>query len=118
MIKAIILIILFAEVTPAQSAPVVRLAAPVTAKEEFSRVVSSRELSDGRLIITDRRENRVALVSFDGKPAVTLSRVGSGPGEYRYAGALVAMPGDSTALADVSNGRWLLFAGGNPGGII
>lgn len=102
----------------AQSAPVVPLKAPVTAKEEFTRIVSSRELADGRLLVTDRRENRIALVSFDGAAAVTLSRIGSGPGEYRTAGALVAMPGDSTALADVSNARWLLFAGGNVGGTI
>jgi hypothetical protein len=101
-----------------QAAPVLELRSPATAADEFSRVVSVRELADGRLLVSDRRDNRIALVAFDGKPATPLGRVGSGPGEYRAAGALVALPGDSTALIDSRNGRWLLFAGGAIAGTV
>jgi hypothetical protein len=118
MIKAIAVGFLFASLTRAQPPLVVLLTNPVTASEEFSRVGSSRELADGRLLVTDQRDNRIALVSFDGTPAQTLSRVGSGPGEYRRTGPLVAMPGDSTALVDGPNGRLLLFSGGKVAGTI
>jgi hypothetical protein len=102
----------------AQAAPALELRPPVTAMEEFTRVVSVRELADGRLLVSDRRDNRVAVLSFDGAPASPLGRTGAGPGEYRAAGALIAMPGDSTALADANNGRYLLFGGPTIGGTI
>ena len=102
----------------AQRASVVALKAPVTAPEEFTRVVSVRELADGRLLASDRRDKRIVLLSFDGRPAVQVGRVGAGPGEYRAAGALIAMPHDSTALIDPGNGRWLVFAGDKIAGTV
>jgi hypothetical protein len=102
----------------AQTAAVVTLKSPDVASQEFTRVVSSRELADGRLLVAEGREKRVMVVAFDGSAAVQLGRVGSGPGEYRTVGRLVSMPGDSTLLADFSNGRWLLFSGATIGGAI
>src|ERR1043165_5082739 len=109
---------LVAKLASAQVAPVVGLKPPTITPGEFPRIVSPRELADGRLLISDKGENRIRLVSFDGKPAIQLGHVGAGPDEYRAAGALVPLPGDSTALIDPRNGRWLIFVGGQIAGAV
>lgn len=96
----------------AQRAPAIRLAsADATLAEEFSQVMSVRELRDGRWLVSDRRENRVVVADFTTGRVVAIARVGSGPGEFRQAGSLFAIAGDSTILEDPGARRWLLLDG-------
>ena len=98
----------------AQAPRAVPLGTPdITSPEEFTRVISVRELSDGRLLVSDRRDNRVVVLDFAGR-ATQIGRVGSGPGEYRSAGLLIPFGGDSTAMFDGPAGRWLILSGDRP----
>lgn len=86
------------------------LVAPVwTAPEGLSMIVAVRELRDGRVLALDRRENRVVLVSSDGKGMSDIGRKGLGPGEYESPVALIALPGDSTAVLDQGPRRMLVL---------
>lgn len=96
----------------AQSAPpTVRLPpASAVATEQFTDVVGIRELEDGRVLIGDRVEKRLAVADADLRAIVTIGREGSGPGEYLAPVGLVALPGDSTLFTDAGR-RWLLLDG-------
>lgn len=77
--------------------------------EEFSEIRSLRELSDGRTLAFDGKENRLMLLDWDAGTSRTISRVGNGPGEYRSVSQLLSMPGDTTALVDGTARRWVLM---------
>jgi hypothetical protein len=81
----------------------IRLGPADSSPDAFSRIVDARELADGRVIIADRRERRLAVVSFSGAPARAIQGVGSG--------TLIRMDGDSTALIEASSGRWVMLKG-------
>lgn len=80
-----------------------------TFAEPFSSVAGLRELQDGRLLVTDRIEQRVALVDLASGSQTDLGRRGEGPGEYEMPGALFAMPGDTTLMIDMLNRRFTLI---------
>jgi hypothetical protein len=61
------------------------------------------------VLVLDRKEQRLVVADFGTGIVVPIGRTGSGPREYRNAAALLALPGDSTLLADVENARWLLL---------
>jgi hypothetical protein len=82
-------------------------------KEPFSRIEPIRELKDGRVLVVDQREVMVKLVDFKSGIVIQVGRIGSGPGEFLFPGQIVALPGDSSALHDARNGRYLLI---NPDG--
>jgi hypothetical protein len=92
----------------AQSAtvPRVELTTPVlTVAADFSQLRGVRELADGRLLVSDRLEQKVlVLTPRDGKSTV-IGRIGEGPVEYRLPTAIYATPGDSSLLIDDGNGR-------------
>jgi hypothetical protein len=96
----------------AQNAPSIKLK-PATAKldEEFTSIVSVRELSDGRVLISDGRENRIVVADFTTGAVAQIGRTGSGPGEYQSAGVLYPIGGDSTLMIDLRGARWNLFDG-------
>src|ERR1043166_2223943 len=73
-----------ATAAPAAAAQVARLAPPTaTLAEEFSAIRGVRELADGRLLVSDYLDERVALVDLDrGTLLVRVTR-GGGPGEAR-----------------------------------
>jgi len=71
----------------------------------FSQVAGARELPDGRLLLTDRIEDRVVIADLATGRLTPVGRPGSGPAEYRRPGRLVPMPGDSTLLIDEGNER-------------
>ena len=73
--------------------------------EPFSSVNGLRELSDGRLIVSDRTERVVRVVDMTTGDSRVVGRSGDGPGEYRMPGTLLPMPGDSTMLSDIRNMR-------------
>lgn len=77
--------------------------------EEFSDLVTMRELSDGRVLLFDRGEERLAVVDFATGGITNISRQGRGPGEYGTIVAIHALGGDSTLADDME--RWLILDG-------
>lgn len=78
--------------------------------EPFSQVAGARELADGRLVVSDRVEDRVVVVDPRSGALTRVGRAGSGPAEYRRPGRLMPMLGDSLLLADEGNERLLVIA--------
>ena len=75
--------------------------------EPFSCISGLRELSDGRVIISDVREKTVQLIDLRTGKTTKIGREGQGPGEWATPQALFALPGDTTLLWDPQNGRFL-----------
>jgi hypothetical protein len=83
--------------------------------EPFTNIGGIRELKDGRVIVSDMRDKTLQLVDLKGS-ATKIGREGSGPGEYNLPGRLVPLPGDSTALFDMGNQRYMMIhPDGKPG---
>ena len=82
--------------------------------EPFSSVTGIRELSDGRLLVSDRIEQTISFVDLESGTAQPVGRVGAGPGEYRMPGMLLPLRADSTLLMDVGNMRMTVIG---PNGI-
>jgi hypothetical protein len=72
---------------------------------DFTQIRGTRELSDGRVIISDRLDKGVVVADFARGTIATIGRTGSGPAEYRIPTTLNPMPGDSTMLSDEGNQR-------------
>ncbi len=107
------LLVSIAPVVAAQ--PVTRLAKPdVEYAPELSGIVGIHELSDGRVVLLDRKEKKILLL--DDRGGVTpIGRDGAGPGEYLRPTSLVALAGDSTLIEDGGNRRFLVLGpGGKP----
>jgi hypothetical protein len=103
----------------AQGAPPTRaIAKPVAEFEEpFTAIGSIRELSNGRVIVSDARDRIVQMLDFESGEAAPVGREGQGPGEYSFPGGVFAAPGDSTLLFDPMNQRLLIIApNGKPAG--
>ncbi len=85
--------------------------ADATLGEPFTSIYSVRELSDGRVLISDDgSDNRVVVADLISGRVRRVGHVGAGPREYRQAGRLFALPGDSTLLIDSpQRGRWWLL---------
>lgn len=77
--------------------------------EPFSDIVGIRELRDGRVIVLDGKEQRLAVVDLATGRVGAIGRRGSGPGEYDRAVRLLAMPGDTTWVVDVGSQRLLVL---------
>jgi hypothetical protein len=94
----------------AQAIPERRLTHPdAVFPEPFSLIRGLRELADGRVLITDWIDERVAVVDFGRGTATTIGRTGRGPAEYRLPSRLIALPGDTTLLIDEGNQRLTLI---------
>jgi hypothetical protein len=79
--------------------------------EEFTSIGSVRELSDGRVLITDPQERRVVVADLRTGTVDQVGRRGQGPNEYGNAGTLIPLAGDSSLMVDFMSRRWLLFSG-------
>lgn len=91
--------------------PAQRLSEPAaTFPEPFSSIAGLRELSDGRLLVSDRLESAIKLIDFDAGTQHEIGRVGQGPGEFRTPGGLLPLPADSTLLVDFGNMRMTAIA--------
>jgi hypothetical protein len=101
-----------------QNVPVTSLTKPdVEFPEGFTNIGQIRELRDGRLIFLERCERMVKLIGFASGDATQVGRTGSGPGEYRLPSGLFALPGDSSAVLDLSARRFLvILPDAKPGG--
>jgi len=86
---------------------------PISAPTEFSRIISVRELASGELLVSDDIENRIVLLDSRLGVVRDVAQVGSGPGEFRRAGKLIAVGTDSTIAVDAFNGRALLLHNGS-----
>jgi hypothetical protein len=100
----------------AQDVPRTVLAKPdATFPEPFSSVAGLREMSDGRVLLSDRLEQSVSILSLASGDLMPVGRQGQGPGEYTMPGALFAWPGDSSLLFDLGGMRGLAIA---PNGVV
>jgi hypothetical protein len=90
----------------AQSVERTSLTAPTAEfPEPFSSISGLRELSDGRVMISDRLEKAVRILDFESGTMREIGRVGSGPGEYQMPADLLPLAADSTMLVDFGNMR-------------
>lgn len=89
---------------------VVLRAANATLAEPFTNIYSVRELSDGRVLVSDNSvESRLVVADLAANRVRMLGHIGAGPGEYRQAGRLLALSHDSTLFVDAARGRRLLL---------
>jgi hypothetical protein len=73
--------------------------------EGFGLLSTVRELSDGRVMVADPLGQMLAILDMGSGEMEMLGREGPGPDEYRQPDAVHALPGDSTLLVDLGNGR-------------
>ena len=71
----------------------------------FTRITGFYELRDGRVLVSDRGEELLQVADFGTGRVTTVGRKGSGPGEYRLPGRIIAWTGDSLLLNDGGNNR-------------
>lgn len=84
----------------------VRLAQPTAAfPEDFGSIQTVRELPDGRVLVADPLGKALYLVDMDAGQRTVIGQEGQGPEEYRQPDAVWPLPGDSTLLVDLGNGR-------------
>jgi hypothetical protein len=87
------------------------LAGPeATFPEGFSRLSGLRELADGRVMVADGLGQVLVIADMASGAADTIGAEGQGPDEYREPDGLFALPGDSTLLVDLGNGRLTTIA--------
>ena len=73
--------------------------------EDFGLVQTVREMSDGRVLVADPLGRALYLVDMDAGTREVVGSEGEGPGEYLQPDAVWPLPGDSTLLVDLGNGR-------------
>ncbi len=73
--------------------------------EDFGSVQTVRELRDGRLLVADPLGKELYLVDLAAGTRTVVGSQGQGPNEYLQPDAVWALPGDSTLLVDLGNGR-------------
>ncbi|MEO8635128.1 MAG: hypothetical protein ABI587_07615 [Gemmatimonadales bacterium] len=77
--------------------------------ESFDQIQSLRELSAGRVLVTDLGPRTVVLANFSSGTVTPVGRNGQGPGEYQQPGDLIAGTADTTLLVDRASRRFLLI---------
>jgi hypothetical protein len=75
--------------------------------QPFSRIVGVRELSDGRVIVSDLTEKMIAIVDLTRRSVSRIGSEGQGPGEYVMPGGVMAMPGDTTFVVDMGGAKYM-----------
>jgi hypothetical protein len=94
------------QVATTPSPPSLTLSAPDRVfPVDFTQIRGTRELPDGRVIVSDRLDKGVVVADFVRGTIARIGRTGSGPAEYRLPTGLSPMPGDSTMLSDEGNQR-------------
>ena len=73
--------------------------------EPFSYLSSVREMPDGTVMAADPLGQVLLRLDMNAQSADTLGRVGEGPEEYEQPDQVYPLPGDSTLLVDLGNGR-------------
>lgn len=73
--------------------------------EDFAYVHTVRELPGGDVLVPDPLADALYRVDMDAGTRTVVGRVGEGPEEYRQPDGVWPLPGDSTLLVDLGNGR-------------
>lgn len=73
--------------------------------DDFGAIQTVRELPDGRILVADPLSKALYAVDMDSGTRTVIGREGEGPEEYRQPDAVWPLPGDSTLLVDLGNGR-------------
>jgi hypothetical protein len=108
--RLLALVSLTAVTLSAQQPAAIRLAPPSAVHpHEFTGITSVRELSDGRVIVTDGREQRLLVLDFSTGRSREIGRRGRGPMEYSMVSTVTPLRGDSSIMADFMVRRWLVF---------
>ena len=81
----------------------------VTYSEPFGYLSGIRELADGRVLVADPVGQVLLRIDMDAGTADTLGRQGRGPQEYNGPDQVFPLPGDSTLLVDLGNGRLIVI---------
>jgi hypothetical protein len=79
--------------------------------EEFTLLTSVRELSDGRVLVTDPRDKLLVVADFRSGSVEQIGGRGRGPNEYQIAAVLYRLRGDSSLMPDLMSRRWLILDG-------
>jgi len=83
-----------------------RLDRPAAAfPEDFGTIQTVRELRDGRVLVADPLAKELYVVDMAAGTRTVVGRQGQGPQEYLQPDAVWPLPGDSTLLVDLGNGR-------------
>ena len=77
---------------------------------EFSDLTTIRELADGRVLLFDRKEERLVAGEFPTGSVYDIARKGQGPAEFEFIATLLPLTGDTTIAADMTR-RWLILVG-------
>jgi hypothetical protein len=81
-----------------------------TVDESFSNIVAIQELPDGRVIVADAKERRLAIIDFARGTVQQLGRNGNGPNEYSVVQTLYRGRADTVLLLDFPARRLLRIA--------
>lgn len=93
-----------------QSPPVVTLSTPrAEFPEGFTNLGGVHELPSARLLVIETCDRVVKLVDFAAHEAAQVGRTGAGPMEYRTPLRLLPLRGDSVAIHDLGNQRYLVL---------
>ncbi|MCY4573646.1 MAG: M56 family metallopeptidase [Gemmatimonadetes bacterium] len=81
--------------------------------KKFGKIQSVRELSDGRVLLSDigERERYLYVADLRTDEVRSLGRIGFGPGEFLYPGFLYPLGRDSTLFTDQNTHRAFLVVG-------
>jgi len=90
---------------PSAAQEIIELRLEATFPEGFGHIGAIRPTSDGRVIVADPLGQVLLLIDLDTGNGERLGREGGGPGEYRQPDSVFPLPGDSTLLLDLGNGR-------------
>jgi hypothetical protein len=90
---------------PAASAQIELTQPTATFPEDFGAIQTVRELADGRVLVADPLSKALYAVDMDAGTRTVIGGEGEGPEEYRQPDAVWPLPGDSTLLVDLGNGR-------------
>lgn len=89
----------------------VRVPLPVpnrTSPYEFTRVAGVAELGDGRVVVSDRAGEDVAVLTPDLRLLTGVGRRGQGPGEFTSLGSVFPLRADTAVIEEPSYRRWRL----------
>ncbi len=77
--------------------------------QAFSYLSHIRGLSDGTILAADPTAQLLLRLEFEAGTADTIGRQGAGPQEYEGPDLVLPLPGDSTLLVDLGNGRFIVI---------
>jgi len=109
-VKAIALFLAVATQLPAQTATQPLPAPNGRLNVEFSDLTTIRELADGRVLLFDRKEERLVVGDFPSGSVYDVARKGQGPAEFEFVATFLPLAGDTTIAADQTR-RWLILVG-------